>query len=133
MKQTKITKILAREILDSRGNPTVETTMWAGDVSATASVPSGASTGVHEAAELRDGDPKRYRGLGVLKACRHVNGKIFDAVKGLDPGKQDKLDQIIRELDGTANKAQLGANAILSVSLASARLSAILRDQELYE
>jgi len=133
MKQTKITKIEAREILDSRGNPTVETTVWAGGVSATASVPSGASTGSHEAIELRDRDPKRYQGLGVFKACQQVNRTIFPAVKGLNPKQQEVIDSLMIDLDGTPNKAKLGANAILSVSLACARLAAKLEGQELYQ
>ncbi len=132
MKQTKITKILAREILDSRGNPTVETTVWAGDLSATASVPSGASTGTHEAVELRDGDQNRYGGLGVLKACRNVNDRIFRALNGLDPSDQKTIDNLMVDLDGTPNKSKLGANAILSVSLAVARLAAKISGKELY-
>ena len=129
----KITKIHAMEVLDSRGNPTVQTTVWAGDVSATASVPSGASTGVHEALELRDGDKKRYGGKGVLKACKHVNEKIFKALKGMSAGDQELIDRAMLDLDGTDNKAKLGANAILSVSLATARLAAKLKNQELFE
>jgi enolase len=129
----KITKIRALEVLDSRGNPTVETTVWAGDISAKASVPSGASTGVHEALELRDGDKKRYGGKGVLKACRNVEEKIFKAVKGISCGDQQKIDEMMIELDGTDNKAKLGANAILSVSLASARLAAKCQKRELFE
>ena len=121
------------EVLDSRGNPTVQTTVWAGDVSATASVPSGASTGVHEALELRDGDKKRYGGKGVLKACKHVNEKIFKALKGMSAGDQELIDRAMLDLDGTYNKAKLGANAILSVSLATARLAAKLKNQELFE
>ena len=129
----KITKIKAMEVLDSRGNPTVQTTVWAGDVCAKASVPSGASTGVHEALELRDGDKKHYGGLGVLKACNHVEGKIFKAIKGLNVADQEKIDTTMLELDGTENKSKLGANAILSVSLAAARLAAKLGNMELYE
>ncbi len=129
----KITKIQAREILDSRGNPTVETRVWAGETSATASVPSGASTGVHEALELRDNDKQRYWGKGVLKACKHVNEKIFKAIKGLGAGQQEKIDAVMLELDGTENKSKLGANAILSVSLAVARLAAKAQKLELYE
>jgi enolase len=128
----KITKIQAMEILDSRGNPTVQTSIWAGDVKATASVPSGASTGVHEALELRDNDKKRYGGKGVLKACRNVNEKIFKAVKGILAANQQKIDETMIELDGTDNKSKLGANAILSVSLASARLAAKCQKMELF-
>ncbi len=119
-------------MLDSRGNPTVQTTVWSGDVSATASVPSGASTGIHEALELRDGDKKRYGGQGVLKACHNVNDKIFPAIKGISSDKQEKIDNIMLELDGTDNKAKLGANAILSVSLAVARLAAKRQKLELF-
>lgn len=129
----KITKIQALEVLDSRGNPTVQATVWAGDVTATASVPSGASTGVHEAVELRDGDKKRYGGKGVLKACKNVEGKIAKAVLGMNPSHQEKIDHVMLELDGTENKSKLGANAILSVSLAVARLAATLKHQELFE
>lgn len=127
-----ITKIKAREILDSRGNPSIETRVWAGDMIAAASVPSGASTGAHEALELRDNDKKRYGGTGVLKACKNVNQKIFARIKGLDVVDQDKLDRIMLELDGTENKSKLGANAILSVSLAVARLAAQVKGVELY-
>jgi enolase len=128
----KITKIQALEVLDSRGNPTVQTTVWAGETSAKASVPSGASTGVHEALELRDGDKKRYGGKGVLKACKNVNEKIFKAVKGISVADQQKIDETMLELDGTDNKAKLGANAILSVSLAAARLAAKCQKMELF-
>jgi enolase len=128
----RITKIRALEVLDSRGNPTVQTTVWAGETSATASVPSGASTGVHEALELRDNDSKRYNGKGVLKACKNVNDKIFKAVKGISAVDQQKIDETMIELDGTDNKAKLGANAILSVSLAAARLAAKCRKMELF-
>ncbi len=129
----KITKIYASEVLDSRGNPTVQTTIWVGDAYATASVPSGASTGVHEALELRDGDEKRYGGLGVLKACKNVNDKISKVVVGLSATDQEVVDKAMLELDGTENKAKLGANAILSVSMAVARLGAKLQKQELFE
>jgi enolase len=133
MKSTQISKILAREILDSRGNPTVETTIWAGEIWATASVPSGASTGIHEALELRDGDKKRYGGLGVLNACKNVNTKIAKVLKGFDVTKQREIDEKMIVLDKTKNKSKLGANAILSVSLASARLAAKIEGLELYE
>lgn len=133
LKQKNITKIEAREVLDSRGNPTIETTAWAGAVSAQASVPSGASTGTYEALELRDGDKKRYAGQGVLKAMKHVNTVIAKTVVGTDPRKQEKIDRLLIDLDGTENKSKLGANAILSVSLAVCRLAAKLEDKELYE
>ncbi len=120
-----ITDITAREILDSRGNPTVEVdvTLDSGAFGR-AAVPSGASTGAHEAVELRDGDKSRYGGKGVLKAVESVNGEIFDALAGLESHEQRAIDLDMIELDGTPNKARLGANAILGVSLAVARASA---------
>ncbi len=130
----KIKAIKAREILDSRGNPTIETKIIldSGEISK-ASVPSGASTGIHEAWELRDGDKKRYDGKGVLKAIANVNTEIFDALKGIDIVNQEKIDDVMIKLDGTKNKKRLGANAILSVSLAAARAGALAQDLELYE
>ena len=128
----KITKVRANEILDSRGNPTIETVVWAGDVRSRAAVPSGVSTGTHEALELRDGDPKRYKGLGVLKAIRNIEKIIGPKVLGLDPREQTKIDRIMIDLDGTANKSRLGANAILAVSLAAAKLASKLVDVPLY-
>jgi enolase len=120
-----IVDIVAREILDSRGNPTVEVdvTLENGIVGR-AAVPSGASTGAHEAVELRDGDKKRYGGKGVLKAVQSVNGEIFDALSGQDARDQLHIDRLMIELDGTANKGRLGANAILGVSLAVAKAAA---------
>ena len=120
-----ITDIRAREILDSRGNPTVEVdvVLETGE-RGRAAVPSGASTGAHEANELRDGDKKRYNGKGVLKAVEAVNGEIFDALSGRDACDQIDIDQTMIELDGTPNKSRLGANAILGVSLAAARAAA---------
>jgi len=122
---TAITDIRAREILDSRGNPTVEVdvTLETGIVGR-AAVPSGASTGAHEAVELRDGDKKRYGGKGVRKAVEAVNGEIFDALSGRDVEDQLALDRAMIELDGTPNKGRLGANAILGVSLAAAKAAA---------
>jgi enolase len=122
---TTVTGIIAREILDSRGNPTVEAevTLECGAVGR-AAVPSGASTGEHEAVELRDGDGKRYLGKGVQKAVAHVNGPIAKALHGLDALHQAQIDQRMIQLDGTRNKGKLGANAILSVSLAVARAAA---------
>ncbi len=118
---TSITQIKGREILDSRGNPTVEAEVTLSDGSVgRAAAPSGASTGEREAIELRDGDPDRYGGKGVLKAVGHVNGEIADCVRGLEAGDQRALDQAMIELDGTHNKSRLGANAILAVSLANA-------------
>jgi enolase len=117
-----ISDILAREILDSRGNPTVEVdvVLESGSMGR-AAVPSGASTGAHEAVELRDGDKTRYLGKGVLKAVDAVNGEIFDAIAGIDAEDQLKIDRTMIDLDGTPNKARLGANAILGVSLAVAK------------
>ncbi len=122
---TAILDIHAREILDSRGNPTVEVDVQL-DSGATgrAAVPSGASTGAHEAVELRDGNKKRYGGKGVLQAVDAVNGEIFDTLSGLDADDQIKIDRLMIELDGTANKSRLGANAILGVSLAVAKAAA---------
>ena len=122
---TEIIDIFAREILDSRGNPTVEVDVTLEDGSfGRAAVPSGASTGTHEAVELRDGDKARYLGKGVLKAVESVNGEIFDAISGLDAEDQVAIDEAMIELDGTPNKARLGANAILGVSLAVAKAAA---------
>jgi enolase len=129
----KIKSILAREILDSRGNPTIETSVRLdNDINARASVPSGASTGVHEAWELRDQDKKRYHGRGVLKAVENVNKIIAPGLKGGLIEEQEKIDKAMIKLDGTKNKKNLGANAILSVSLACARAGAFNSGQELY-
>jgi enolase len=120
-----IEDIIAREVLDSRGNPTVECeVVLDSGASGRAIVPSGASTGAHEAVELRDGDKARYAGKGVLKACGNIEGEIFDAIGGMDPFEQIKIDETLIELDGTPNKARLGANAMLAVSLACAKASA---------
>jgi len=130
----KIKKIVAREILDSRGNPTVEARVeLTNGIWAKASVPSGASTGVHEALELRDGDKKRFFGKGVLKAITNVNKKIAPALVGQDVRKQRKIDEIMLKLDGTKNKTKLGANAILAVSLACARTAALAKKKPLYQ
>ncbi len=130
----KIKNIVAREILDSRGNPTIEAkVVLANGLSAKASVPSGASTGIHEAWELRDGDKKRYSGQGVLQAVRNVNEIIAPKLIGMDVLKQIEIDKTMIELDGTKNKKKLGANAILSVSLACARVAAFSKKQELFE
>src|SRR5450432_4110495 len=130
---TEIVDILAREILDSRGNPTVEVDVVLEDGSmGRAAVPSGASTGAHEAVELRDGDKKRYGGKGVLKAVESVNRDIFDAISGLDAEDQIKIDEAMIALDGTPNKSRLGANAILGVSLAVARAAAESASLPLY-
>jgi len=129
----KIKSIKAREILDSRGNPTVEVEIILDNkIKAWASVPSGASTGTHEALELRDGDKKRYNGKGVLQAVNNVNKKIAPKLIGFDPSKQKEIDQLMIDLDGTENKSRLGANAILGVSLAVARVSACNLKKPLY-
>ena len=122
---TAIIDIFAREILDSRGNPTVEVdvTLESGVVGR-AGVPSGASTGEHEAVELRDGDRRRYGGKGVERACESVNGELYEALSGMDADNQIQIDQIMIDLDGTPNKSRLGANAILGVSIAAARAAA---------
>lgn len=130
---TAIIDIHAREILDSRGNPTVEVDVTLEDGSmGRAAVPSGASTGAHEAVELRDGDKKRYMGKGVLKAVEAVNTEILDAIGGLDAEEQILIDETMIELDGTPNKARLGANAILGVSLAVAKAAADASTLPLY-
>ncbi len=128
-----IASITSRQILDSRGNPTLETTVEL-DTGAVgvAAVPSGASTGSHEAVELRDGDPKRYGGKGVEQAVAHVTGPIAKALVGQDVREQREIDRTMLELDGTINKSKLGANAILSVSLAAMRAHALLEHQPLY-
>ncbi|MFA5125261.1 MAG: phosphopyruvate hydratase [Patescibacteria group bacterium] len=130
---TKIKSVKAREILDSRGNPTVEVEVcldngkkaWAG-------VPSGASTGSREALELRDGDKRRYGGQGVLKAVKNINTVIAPKLIGLDPAKQKEIDELMLKLDGTENKSKLGANAILGVSMAVARVAAFSQNKSLY-
>ncbi len=130
---TAIADIQAREILDSRGNPTVEVdVILETGAMGRAAVPSGASTGAHEAVELRDGDKKRYGGKGVLKAVEAVNGEIYDALSGMDAEDQLSLDRAMIELDGTPNKARLGANAILGVSMATAKAAAVEAGLPLY-
>jgi enolase len=130
---TAIVDIIGREILDSRGNPTVEVDVVLEDGSmGRAAVPSGASTGAHEAVELRDGDKKRYGGKGVTKAVDAVNGEIFDALGGFEAEDQTLIDQTMIDLDGTPNKARLGANAILGVSLAVAKAAAEASGLPLY-
>ncbi|SNC75399.1 enolase [Marinobacter sp. es.048] len=130
---TKIANIKGREVLDSRGNPTVEADVILEDGTVgSACAPSGASTGSREALELRDGDASRYLGKGVLKAVKAVNSKIRDALAGKDAADQRALDQIMLDLDGTENKANLGANAILAVSLAAAKAAAISLGKPLY-
>jgi enolase len=134
MAGTEITEVKAREILDSRGNPTLEVDIrLKAGVMGRAAVPSGASTGVHEALELRDGDPKRFGGKGVLKAVANVNSIIATKIKGLDAAKQLALDTELIALDGTENKSKLGANAMLGVSLAAAHAAAAGHDLPLYK
>ena len=130
----KITAIHARQILDSRGNPTVEcdVTLKNG-ILGRAAVPSGASTGTHEAVELRDGDKEKYLGKGVLKAVENVNDEIAKAIVGMDSSDQKAIDETMIKLDGTPNKGRLGANAILSVSLAVAKAHALSQNQPLFE
>src|SRR5271167_3185271 len=131
---TKITKIIGREIIDSRGNPTVEADVYvAGGAVGRAAVPSGASTGEHEANELRDGDKSRYLGKGVLNAAGHVNAEISKAVTGLDAADQHALDRKMIDADGTPNKSNFGANAILAVSMAAARAAAAQLALPLYQ
>jgi enolase len=130
---TAIVDIIGREILDSRGNPTIEVdVILEGGKRGRAAVPSGASTGAHEAIELRDGDAKRYLGKGVLQAVEAVNGEIFEALGGMDAEDQRRIDACLKTLDGTANKGRLGANAILGVSLAVAKAAAEARTLSLY-
>ena len=129
-----IIEVHARQILDSRGNPTVEVDVLTDDgAMGRAAVPSGASTGIHEAAELRDNDKKKYLGKGVLKAVKNVNTSIADALIGFDITSQAAIDQVMIDLDGTPNKSKLGANAILGVSLAVARASAQSANQSLFK
>jgi enolase len=131
---TEIVDITAREILDSRGNPTIEVDVVLEDGSmGRAAVPSGASTGAHEAVEKRDGEKGRYLGKGVLQAVEAVNGEIYDALSGFDAEDQRRLDDLLIELDGTANKSRLGANAILGVSLAAAKAAAGSANLALYK
>lgn len=129
-----IKAVWAREILDSRGEPTLEVTVTSEHgLQGTAGVPAGASTGLHEALELRDNDPVRFRGRGVLKAARNINETINQALVGLDPTEQEKIDRRLIQLDGTPLKSRLGANALVGVSLATARLGAKVSDQPLYK
>ncbi|MCL2713853.1 MAG: phosphopyruvate hydratase [Alphaproteobacteria bacterium] len=130
---TAIIDIVGREILDSRGNPTIEVDVLLEDgTQGRAAVPSGASTGAHEAVELRDGDTRRYFGKGVRKAAEAVNGEIFDALRDVEVENQVAIDQIMIDIDGTPNKSRLGANAILGVSLACAKAAALSCDMPLY-
>ena len=126
---SEIVDLRAREILDSRGNPTIETDVITADGAlGRAAVPSGASTGSREALEMRDGDKSRYLGKGVLKAAGNINGELRDAVNGMEVTDQEAIDRRMLALDGTENKSNLGANAILAVSLAVAKAMAPERD-----
>jgi enolase len=130
---TTITSVMGRQILDSRGNPTVEAEVrLSGGAAGRAAVPSGASTGEHEALELRDGDKSRYLGKGVLKAVGNINNVIAKGVAGMNAAEQKALDDKMRALDGTPNKGKLGANAILAVSMAAARAAAVQQEKPLY-
>jgi enolase len=131
---SKISKIISREIMDSRGNPTVEADVYLeSGAMGRAAAPSGASTGSREALELRDGDKSRYLGKGVLKAVAAINDNIAPALIGKDPLAQAEIDQIMIDLDGTENKEKFGANAILAVSLAVAKAAAIAKGVQLFE
>ncbi len=133
MSNTNIEKIIAREVIDSRGNPTVEADVYlTSGIMGRAAVPSGASTGSREAIELRDDDKSRYMGKGVLKAVNNINVDINNALKGKDATQQQTIDKIMLDLDGTENKAKLGANALLAVSLACAKAAALAQNKELY-
>ena len=129
-----ISQVKGREIIDSRGNPTLEVDVILSDGTfGNGAAPSGASTGRYEALELRDNDPSRFKGKGVLKAIENVNEKIFPALKGVDPYDQNKIDSILMELDGTPNKSNLGANATLAVSLGSSKAAAATKNVPLYQ
>lgn len=131
---SKVTYLKATEIIDSRGKPTVSVEIILDDKHrGRASIPSGSSTGIHEALELRDNDKNRYGGNGVLKACDNVNVKVVDAIKDIEFNNQNDLDDFLIKLDGTENKSELGANAILGVSLAFARAESIFKGQKLFE
>ena len=130
---SKIKKIIAREVLDSRGNPTVEAEVVTEDAITSAIVPSGASTGTYEALELRDGDKKRYNGKGVLKAVDNINKIISKSVVGMDCGNQKEIDELMIKFDGTENKSKLGANAILAVSMAVCKAGAASKKMPLYK
>jgi enolase len=127
-----ITRVRGREILDSRGNPTVEVDLWAGNAFGRAAVPSGASTGEREALELRDGDKGRYLGKGVRTAVAHINGEIAEALRG-QPHDQRAIDERLLALDGTPSKSRLGANALLGVSMAAAKAGAVAAGEPLYQ
>lgn len=133
MSTPAITKIVGRQIIDSRGNPTVEADVHTNKGMFRAAVPSGASTGVHEAVELRDGDKSKWLGKGVTKAVSNINTIIAPALLGMDPREQKAIDEKMKELDGTPNKGKLGANAILAVSLAVCKAGAAEKNVPLYK
>ena len=129
----EIVKVVGREILDSRGNPTVEADVYLADGSmGRAAVPSGASTGEHEAVELRDGDKRRYLGKGTRKAAENITAEIGPALQGMEANEQGAIDRKMIEIDGTPNKGRIGANAILAVSMATARAEAASQQTPLY-
>ena len=130
---SKIKRVGAREVLDSRGNPTLEVNVITDNAVAKSFVPSGASTGSHEALELRDGDKARYGGKGVLKAINNVNTVISRKLTGMDCQSQRKIDELMIELDGTENKSKLGANAIVGVSIAACKAGAVHKNILLFE
>ena len=130
---SSIIDIKAREILDSRGNPTVEVDITTEEGLFRAAVPSGASTGIHEALELRDGDKSRYQGKGVLKAVKNINTKIKEIIIGMNPSNQKEIDQKMLDADGTENKSNFGANAILAVSMAACKAGAAAKQIPLYK
>jgi len=133
MSKGRISKVIAREIIDCRGWPTIQADVWVnGELKGRADVPAGRSTGTHEAHELRDGDQRRYKGLGVLKAVKNVKSEINQALNGIDVTEQRKIDMTMKQLDGTPDKNRLGANAILGVSLAVARAAAAVCGVPLY-
>lgn len=130
---SQIIKVLGREILDSRGNPTVEVDVYtAAGAMGRAAVPSGASTGVHEAVELRDGQEDRFMGKGVMKAVQNVNNVMAEQIEGMEVSDQAEIDARMIEIDGTENKGKMGANAILGISLAAAKAAAQESGQDLY-
>ena len=130
---SKIKSIISRQIIDSRGNPTIETEVFTENHMGRFSVPSGASTGIHEALELRDLENKNYMGKGVLKAVSNVNNIISERIIGLDVFDQNKIDEIMIDLDGTDNKSNLGANSILSVSMAVAKVASLEKKIPIYK
>ena len=130
---SKILKVKARQVFDSRGNPTIEAEVFIKKISASAICPSGASTGTYEAFEKRDKNNKKYLGKSVLSAINLINTKISNKLKNLNPDEQENIDKILLDLDGSENKSNLGANATLAVSLANAKCAAISKKQSLFK